>query len=102
MSRSFGDLPYRAVGLIAEPDIGWHELAPEDESLILATDGVFEALSEEQVCQIAAATASGAPLYVLRRHILSRSTLWVILCPKGWQVARKLQGNMCMQAQNIP
>ena len=62
MSRSFGDLPYRAAGLTADPEISrWHTLSAGDEFLILASDGIFEALSEDQVCQVAAATATGTP-----------------------------------------
>ena len=64
VSRSFGDLPYRSAGLIADPELSrWHTVSPEDDFLILASDGVFEALSEDQVCSVAAATAAGAPLY---------------------------------------
>jgi serine/threonine protein phosphatase PrpC len=48
------------VGLIAEPDISeWRAVEPGDGFLILASDGIFEALSEEEVCQVAAATAAG-------------------------------------------
>ena len=39
VSRSLGDLPYRAVGLIAEPDIReWRAVQPWDSFLILASD----------------------------------------------------------------
>ncbi len=60
MSRSVGDAQYRAFGLTAEPEFAmWHEAGPTDDWLILVSDGVLESLSEEEICDIAAATASG-------------------------------------------
>ena len=60
VSRSVGDAQYRPFGLTAEPEFAtWHEAGPTDDWLILVSDGVLESLSEEEICDIAAATASG-------------------------------------------
>lgn len=60
VSRSVGDAQYRPFGLTAEPEFAaWHEAGPADDWLILVSDGVLETLSEEEICDIAAATASG-------------------------------------------
>lgn len=60
MSRSVGDVQYRPFGLTAEPEFSkWHEAGPTDDWLILVSDGIFEALTAGQICDIAAATMAG-------------------------------------------
>ncbi|GMH38468.1 hypothetical protein BSKO_06352 [Bryopsis sp. KO-2023] len=57
LSRAIGDLAYRSKGLISDADfLGWHEIRKEESFLILASDGVFETMSSESVCEIAEAT----------------------------------------------
>lgn len=51
---------YRPYGLTAEPEMSaWHEIGPDDEWLVLASDGIFEVLTEADICDIAAATSAG-------------------------------------------
>ena len=61
VSRAFGDLQLRSKGLTTEPEVTpWQTVKRQRDSfLILVSDGVTEALSAQQVCQVAAATASG-------------------------------------------
>lgn len=61
VSRAFGDLQLRSSGLTTEPEFTpWQAIRQQHDSfLILVSDGVTEALSAQQVCQVAAATASG-------------------------------------------
>ena len=61
MSRALGDLHLRPTGLISSPEFStWRKLNREQDSfLVLVSDGATEALSAAQICQIAAATASG-------------------------------------------
>ena len=69
VSRSLGDLPYIDKGLTAEPTLSpWLSLnasaypgSVAPEFLILASDGLFEALPAEEVCSIAHKLASGEP-----------------------------------------
>ena len=49
MSRSIGDLVATKAGVIPEPDIITHELKFEDKVLILATDGIWEFISNQLV-----------------------------------------------------
>jgi serine/threonine protein phosphatase PrpC len=60
MSRSLGDAVAHKCGVSAEPEIFEHALDPSDEFLVIATDGVFDVLDNQQVVQIAfnAMTAS--------------------------------------------
>eukprot|EP01128_Nolandella_sp_AFSM9_P004168 TRINITY_DN1825_c0_g1_i1.p1 TRINITY_DN1825_c0_g1~~TRINITY_DN1825_c0_g1_i1.p1 ORF type:complete len:875 (-),score=199.92 TRINITY_DN1825_c0_g1_i1:145-2736(-) len=48
MSRSFGDFEMKKVGVIAEPEFTSHYLTPEDEFILLASDGVFDTLNSQQ------------------------------------------------------
>ena len=44
MSRSFGDSMACRVGVHAVPEIKMFELSPEDQIVVLASDGVWEFL----------------------------------------------------------
>lgn len=52
MSRSIGDLVAASVGVIAEPDIYEYNLKKSDKFMIIASDGVWEFLSNEMVIEI--------------------------------------------------
>lgn len=68
VSRSLGDLPYIARGLSSDPEVStWVETAggadgSHPEFLVLASDGLFEALSADEVCRAAHSLATGATL----------------------------------------
>ena len=61
VSRALGDRHLRAAGLISTPELSaWQTLNTQQDSfLVLASDGATEVLSAAQICQVAAATASG-------------------------------------------
>lgn len=66
VSRSIGDLPYTEFGLIATPTLSkWVEINSLQDgtwlhfSLILATDGLFESLTSQEICQAAWSVAKG-------------------------------------------
>eukprot|EP00854_Cymbomonas_tetramitiformis_P014243 gene14243-16847_t len=48
MSRSLGDTLAHRVGVSCDPDISKHELTEKDRFLILASDGVWEFISNEE------------------------------------------------------
>jgi serine/threonine protein phosphatase PrpC len=52
MARSIGDHAVSAVGVIAEPVVTKHKVAPNDEFLILASDGVREFISSQETVDI--------------------------------------------------
>lgn len=54
VSRSFGDLDFKEPLhlVIATPDIMSERLVPEDEFVILASDGVWDVLSDKQACDV--------------------------------------------------
>jgi len=40
MSRAFGDFCLKDYGLIAVPDVFYRKITPQDQFVVLATDGV--------------------------------------------------------------
>ncbi|KAG6674420.1 hypothetical protein I3843_15G036700 [Carya illinoinensis] len=58
MSRAFGDYVLKDHGIIAIPDVYYHRLTSNDQFIILATDGVWDVLSNDQVAAIVWAAES--------------------------------------------
>jgi len=52
MARSIGDHAAATVGVIAEPEITEYDVTAEDHSLVIASDGVWELITSEQVAEI--------------------------------------------------
>ncbi|KAL4332085.1 hypothetical protein GQ457_07G044990 [Hibiscus cannabinus] len=52
MSRAFGDFILKNHGIIAVPDVFHHHLTPNDQFILLATDGVWDVLNNHQVATI--------------------------------------------------
>ncbi|XP_042491585.1 probable protein phosphatase 2C 66 isoform X2 [Macadamia integrifolia] len=60
MARAFGDFCLKDFGLISVPDVSYRRLTERDEFVILATDGVWDVLSNKEVVDIVAAAPSRA------------------------------------------
>ncbi|XP_047270219.1 probable protein phosphatase 2C 51 isoform X2 [Capsicum annuum] len=53
VSRSIGDIRLKRYGVIAEPEVtGWRRLSNEDWYVVIGSDGIFERLSPQDVCDI--------------------------------------------------
>ncbi|EGR27828.1 protein phosphatase 2c, putative, partial [Ichthyophthirius multifiliis] len=52
MSRSLGDKAGREVGVISEPEIVKFDIGEDDKFIVIASDGVWEFLSNDEVCKI--------------------------------------------------
>ncbi|KAL5558754.1 hypothetical protein UlMin_034965 [Ulmus minor] len=52
MSRSFGDFLLKDHGIIAIPDVSHRRISSEDQFVVLASDGVWDVLSNNQVASI--------------------------------------------------
>ncbi|CAM9934038.1 unnamed protein product, partial [Hapterophycus canaliculatus] len=52
MARSIGDLAVKKVGVIALPEVTEYVLTPEDEFLVLASDGVWEFIDNQEASEI--------------------------------------------------
>ncbi|GJY55932.1 probable protein phosphatase 2C 6 isoform X1 [Tanacetum coccineum] len=60
MARAFGDFCLKDFGLISVPDVFYHRITDQDEFVILATDGVWDVLSNKEAIDIVAAAPSRA------------------------------------------
>ncbi|KAL9260406.1 putative protein phosphatase 2C 33, partial [Drosera capensis] len=54
MARAFGDFCLKDFGLISVPDMSYHQLTEKDEFVVLATDGIWDVLSNKEVVDIIA------------------------------------------------
>eukprot|EP00245_Coleochaete_scutata_P011172 TRINITY_DN4093_c0_g2_i1.p1 TRINITY_DN4093_c0_g2~~TRINITY_DN4093_c0_g2_i1.p1 ORF type:complete len:233 (+),score=43.60 TRINITY_DN4093_c0_g2_i1:31-699(+) len=52
MARAFGDICLKSYGVISEPKFYYHELDSNDLFALLATDGVWDVLSNQEVVDI--------------------------------------------------
>ncbi|KAK8286145.1 hypothetical protein V6Z12_D08G273200 [Gossypium hirsutum] len=54
MARAFGDFCLKDFGLISVPEITFRHLTENDEFVVLATDGIWDVLSNEEAVEIIA------------------------------------------------
>lgn len=54
MARAFGDFCLKDFGLISVPEISYRHLTEKDEFIVLATDGIWDVLSNKEVVDIVA------------------------------------------------
>lgn len=52
MSRAFGDFDMKHYGIIVTPDVSQHHLTSNDHFVVLASDGVWDVLTNEEVVSI--------------------------------------------------
>ena len=52
VSRSFGDIHLRQAGVSAVPDVRLRDIDPADQFVILASDGVWDFVSNQEACDI--------------------------------------------------
>jgi protein phosphatase PTC2/3 len=76
MARSIGDHAVKPIGVIAEPVVTFHNLQPEDDFVILATDGVWEFLTSTEAVQIVAGTLSSGSTKACRSLIEAAAARW--------------------------
>ncbi|KAL6567658.1 hypothetical protein OROGR_001326 [Orobanche gracilis] len=58
MARAFGDFCLKDFGLISIPDVYHHHISETDEFVILATDGVWDVLSNKEAIDIVSSAPS--------------------------------------------
>ncbi|XP_008777865.2 probable protein phosphatase 2C 33 isoform X2 [Phoenix dactylifera] len=56
MARAFGDFCLKDFGLISVPEVSYRRVTERDEFIVLATDGVWDVLSNKEVVDIVAST----------------------------------------------
>jgi len=74
-TRSFGDAIAEELGVIAEPEMITRELAPVDQIVVIASDGVFEFLTNQSVIDMCAKFDD--PLEACRAVVGEAYELWL-------------------------
>ena len=54
MTRSIGDLVASSVGVTPTPELSFFTLTPESKFIVLASDGIWDRLSNEEVMHLIA------------------------------------------------
>lgn len=76
MSRSIGDEVAHSVGVIPEPVVVEHHLAPSDLFVVWASDGVWEFISNSDACEI---------IYKSRDNLETAAMNLIAEATKRWQ-----------------
>lgn len=58
MTRSFGDQVAASVGVCADPEIMVHQLSADDQFMVLASDGVWEFITNEEAIEMVRAAGN--------------------------------------------
>lgn len=58
MARAFGDFCLKDFGVISVPEISYRRLSDKDEFIVLATDGIWDVLSNDEVVNIVDSASS--------------------------------------------
>lgn len=74
-TRSLGDSMAEALGVFAEPEMLTREFKPEDRMVIIASDGIFEFLTNQSVVDICAKFKD--PLEACKAVVSESYNLWV-------------------------
>jgi len=74
-TRSIGDAMAEELGVFAEPELLTRELQPADKIIVLASDGIFEFLTNQSVIDICAKFAD--PLEACRAVVAESYELWL-------------------------
>ena len=74
-TRSLGDAMAEELGVFAEPEMLTRELKPEDRLIVLASDGIYEFLTNQSVVDICAKFTD--PLEACRAVVAESYELWL-------------------------
>ncbi|XP_024368356.1 probable protein phosphatase 2C 33 isoform X3 [Physcomitrium patens] len=79
MARAFGDFCLKDYGVIAVPEITYCQVTDRDKFIILATDGIWDVLSNEEAVQIIATAPTRAT--AARSLVESAVRVWRLKYP---------------------
>ncbi|KAL1331141.1 probable protein phosphatase 2C 65 [Arachis stenosperma] len=81
MTRSFGDFCLKDYGLISVPDVIYRRINKQDEFVVLASDGIWDVLTNEEVINIiSSARKRSEAAKTLVKHALQA---WKVKCPNA-------------------
>ncbi|CAN5975640.1 unnamed protein product, partial [Sphagnum jensenii] len=79
MARAFGDFCLKDYGVIAVPELSHRLLTDQDQFIVLATDGIWDVLSNEEVIHIVASAPTRAT--AARAVVESAVRVWRLKYP---------------------
>jgi serine/threonine protein phosphatase PrpC len=83
MSRSLGDTIVHRSGVSAEPEITTHMVEDYDDFIVIATDGVWDVVDNNQAVQIVQSFAAKSPT---RNWSALEAAVWVCKFARGrWE-----------------
>ena len=74
-TRSLGDYMAEELGVFAEPEMLTRDIKPEDRVIVIASDGIFEFLTNQSVIDICAKFSD--PLAACRKVVAESYELWL-------------------------
>ncbi|CAN4126233.1 unnamed protein product [Withania somnifera] len=82
MARAFGDFCLKDFGLISVPEVYYRKLTEKDEFIVLATDGLWDVLSNDEVIRIVASARKRSIAARLVVHHAVRAWKYKFPCAK--------------------
>jgi serine/threonine protein phosphatase PrpC len=79
MARAFGDFCLKDYGVIAVPEMSYRQLTDRDQFIVLATDGIWDVLSNDEVVQVVAQAPTRAT--AARALVESAVRVWRLKYP---------------------
>ncbi|KAL3894654.1 MAG: hypothetical protein SGARI_007671, partial [Bacillariaceae sp.] len=76
MARSIGDHAVKPIGVIAEPVVTFHDIQPDDDFVVLATDGVWEFIESDEAVKIISAHLDKGATKACRALIEAAAARW--------------------------
>ncbi|KAL3910497.1 MAG: hypothetical protein SGILL_007668, partial [Bacillariaceae sp.] len=76
MARSIGDHAVKPIGVIAEPVVSFHNIQPDDDFVILATDGVWEFISSADAVKLVSENLEKGATKACRALIEAAAARW--------------------------
>ncbi|XP_024523224.1 uncharacterized protein LOC9639111 [Selaginella moellendorffii] len=95
VSRSIGDLALKKYGVISEPEFtGWKKIGDKNKYLVLASDGIFETMSSQDVCAVLKSIEVGKDVSrTLKNRFLSAKVAIPLPPPK--EMTSPPESNLC-------
>lgn len=81
MARAFGDFCLKDYGVIAVPEMCYRQLTDRDQFMVLATDGIWDVLSNDEVVQVVAQAPTRAT--AARALVESAVRVWRLKYPSS-------------------
>ena len=89
VSRSIGDVKLKKFGVISDPEFSdWLPISENERFIVLASDGIFEKVTPQEVCDVIHGIASGQDIQELIEASLMQEDVSgiVALPPPGLQI----------------